>query len=272
MGVIALTHDIDRLSLIEPSVFHGVLSLGRWGVINLCYRLLVKDVSYSAAIPNTHSYLRSLIRMVEIEAEMGVRSTFFVCTRSHWRGRRPSGKMGPSGRAIGYRIKDLACLREFHDAGWEIGLHGVRAFESVELAREEKSTLEDFLSSEVVGHRSHYLYMNEHSIDYLREAGFRYDSSYFRYTPSQAEGFSYPIEFMDSAIIRDFRPICQDITSAIKEIFSLATRKVTVVLWHSNVLGYPFQLEHVYRRFLNAALVQGLRVEPLYSAITTTRR
>lgn len=102
-------------------------------------------------------------RVVRIEEEFGVSSTYNVLTS------------GP------YRL-DLGWLDELETKGFEIGLHGdthdmAIGFRDMQLVRDRLRRCQDVLKRPQIGFRAPAMAISEPLLKILKELGFRYDSS-----------------------------------------------------------------------------------------------
>lgn len=84
----------------------------------------------------------------------------------------------------------------------EIGLHGIE-FESLEKISFEYELFKKFAQLNSFGTRMHYVRKNEHTFDYMQQAGFRYDSTEFAFKNPYKIGnmWEFPFQIMDGWVI-----------------------------------------------------------------------
>ena len=163
---VALTHDVDtpwRWTRAGLRLAAGKLRRGDVSELGGLARAPLHRIR--GTDPNW-----SFERIVELEAEHGARSTFFLLAgHAH-----PADGQAPEAYdRLRARIVDTLA-----DAGAEIGLHGsyMTADDAGRLAT-EKAALEE-LSGPLKGHRYHYLRVDpDANLAAVEQAGFRYDST-----------------------------------------------------------------------------------------------
>lgn len=64
------------------------------------------------------------------------------------------------------------------EQGFEIGVHGIDAWHSIEKARQELDRISEFCQGSEIGIRIHWLFFNDNSYRILEHAGFSYDSTF----------------------------------------------------------------------------------------------
>lgn len=172
--------------------------------------------------------------IMDVEKEFQIRSTFFF---------RPVYDDGQSVEKYESEIREL--LKN----GWEVGLH-INNSESLEMISLEKQILEDVAGSQITGSRAHYLRISSDHMQFLRRAGFLYDSSVnfekerfdLRNTGYyiQPDGLVvFPITFMDAYLftysklseenVIDF--VLSGLTNA-----KMSGTKFATILWHDNAV------------------------------------
>lgn len=159
---VVLTHDVDWVTPREPvslakSLVRAVRPQGRW-------------VPLGQAVSGD-AFLRSVERLLELEAEAGARSWFFMLAGPY----RPS-RFGSryactwrAARRIVAAVRAAGCLVGLHSSYW--------AREARSYAR-ETARLSECLGEPVRVHRSHYLRFDRERLwEDLEEAGIEVDSS-----------------------------------------------------------------------------------------------
>ncbi|HOF59736.1 MAG TPA: polysaccharide deacetylase family protein [Candidatus Syntrophosphaera sp.] len=235
---VALTHDVDRVQKTHQYLTRSLKRLKR-GQIGHVFRELCsygkrKDVYWN--FPD----------IMETEAELGVRSTFFFLQESY-----PFHLLKPAEWKLAFGRYDVCSrnvsriIRDLDQCGWEIGLHGsYRSFDDPNLLKQEKDILEQVLGKPVIGIRQHYLNLADQTWRYQEEAGFKYDTSLgytdrigFRegrikpFFPTGSQFCVFPLAIMDSCYAEDGRreQLLEQIISQTKE-----NDAILVLNWHSN--------------------------------------
>lgn len=172
-------------------------------------------------------------RMMEIERDVGVRSTFFF---------RP---VFDDSSLVDEYADDIRVLEQ---GGWEVGVH-LNDTSNIENASAEKKSLDRLTEKETIGTRAHYLRIDREKIPDLRKVGFLYDSSFTFSKHSIDERNAeilrlgpvaeFPVTFMD-AFLFSYLHINEDdvvdfVTNKIKELKEKGYHFSTI-LWHDNVL------------------------------------
>jgi len=160
---VIITHDVDRTLLGEPFSFLKTVLNGLGAMKRECYSL--------SSVLDPKAVLRSLEKLLQFEADHGIRSVFFVMSGPYSLARygtRYDVRWSASRRAV----------RLIQEAGMQIGLHGSYYAAQKNRYGEEKKRLEDVLGREVALHRNHYLHIDPYrSWGQLEKAGFAYDFS-----------------------------------------------------------------------------------------------
>jgi hypothetical protein len=188
--IVCLTHDIDFLDLRRHGIDRtalGFLYRATAGSARDLFarrsslRRVLRNWRAAAAWPLVHLGLaRDPWSPFEqyLAAERDLRSTFFVIP---FRGRAgqhvPTSR--PSRRAAPYDLDDIRePLRRLADVGFEIGVHGIDAWNSEVRAREELARIAEITGEEQLGIRMHWLLFDQGSAARLDRAGFVYDSTF----------------------------------------------------------------------------------------------
>jgi hypothetical protein len=192
--IACLTHDLDHASirrhkfdatmlgfLYRATVASAVnTARGRMSVRNL-----MTNWAAAAKLPFVYMGLAEdfwygFDRYLDLEG--GRPSTFFVIPFAGRPGEgRPEGAItgrAPAARGAGYDVSDIAVkIRRLADAGCEIGLHGIDAWNDKTKGREEAKRISEVSAARTAGVRIHWLYCDQESPAVLEEADFSYDST-----------------------------------------------------------------------------------------------
>jgi peptidoglycan/xylan/chitin deacetylase (PgdA/CDA1 family) len=172
---VALSHDVDRLSKRWQHLFYVSRALLRRRAAELVghWRSLL------AQLRGDDPYW-DFPRIMALEEELGVRSTFFFLRDT---GKRrlisPSSQILFRGRHSLDNPKVKTTIRLLDTVGWEICLHGsYHSYCDLNLLRREKNKLESILGHRVLGARQHYLNLDIPETWQLQaELGLAYDST-----------------------------------------------------------------------------------------------
>jgi len=193
-------------------------------------------------------------RTMEIEAGLGVRSSFNVLDELSLKERPPTDWFSLSGWKLfagRYDIEDpdvAATLRVLDEFGWELGLHGsYTSSRSPDRFVTEKNHVETVADTELIGNRQHYWRLKTPDTwRHLRSAGIRYDTSlgsstavdfqhgYELLRPFEDDFVVFPWSLMDGAVMAESET-ASDALSTISDVFEAArtNRSVVVLNWHA---------------------------------------
>jgi hypothetical protein len=187
--IACLTHDVDFVGVRRHKLDHTM-----WGFV---YRALAGSLlglprgagsvdrlvtNWAAALSLPFVYLGVMDDFWEhfdryAELENGMSSTFFLIPFKHRVGDRPRGE-DCSRRATQYDIGDVCeQVQGLVGRGFEIGLHGIDAWHSVEKGEQELARIEEVTGQHGVGVRMHWLWFDRGSPLVLEQAGFDYDAT-----------------------------------------------------------------------------------------------
>jgi len=172
---VCLTHDVDRVHKSYQYFTHFLKSLKKGDFHAAFYQI----TSIAKKLSGDNPYW-NFDRIMEIEKELGVKSTFFFLNEQ-----KKACIFSPKewklylGR---YDIKDakiVNIIKRLDAEGWEIGVHGsYNSYRNLEMLREEKETLEEILGKRVHGISQHYCNLEIPSTwEYHEKLGFSYDAS-----------------------------------------------------------------------------------------------
>jgi len=223
-------------------------------------------------------------RIMTLERELGVRSTFFFLNES---GRpslvHPQSFVLFKGRYTFEEPRIRSVIRELCSGGWEVALHGsYYSYQDAVLLRQEKENLETILGEPVRGVRQHYLnldvpetwkiqanvgFVYDSSWGYPHWAGFRGEAvgPFFPTDPVSGEGLSVlelPMAIMDSYLMEMEEP-WREVLKCI-ELAEEASGVLTVN-WHQRVLNpleYPERYD-LYIRLIQECQHRGAWIAPL---------
>ncbi len=160
---LCLTHDVDR---IQKQLYHYLFYGAKHG-------LRTQLRSFRERLSGREPYW-NFDRIMELEAGLGVRSTFLFLSES-------ASGFGPEfwGRYEISQEKVKAVICALDRGGWEIGLHGsLLSYRDLDLLKREKDVLEDIVGRSVRSTRQHYLNLDEPGTWQIqRQIGLEVDST-----------------------------------------------------------------------------------------------
>lgn len=290
---LVLTHDVDELGLRGLRIgdrrlwaLVKALTLGATRRL-LTGRLAARDwvggLSLLVQLPwillglARDPLQRSIRQVCALEAELGVRSTFYFLPFPGRPGLRPDRSPAPVFRACRYRLAEQADLiRWLHESGWETGVHGIDSHVSPDAARKELTEIRAILGPDVpVGCRMHWLYSGPELRANLRRAGYAYDATFGsndnigfpegRCRPFVDAGLPVlPLAVQDVTLLREdhlglkLEQAWQKLERVLAE--ARERRAVLTVLWHNDSFVPPRSWQRLYVRLLERALADGARV------------
>lgn len=235
---VALSHDVDRVKKTHQYLSRSIRFLKQ---VNM--KGIWREIS---TYKKRNELYWNFPDILETEAALGVRSTFFFLQESY-----PFYLLKTSEWKLALGRYDLRServskmIKELDQGGWEIGLHGsYRSYNDQELLQKEKDTLEQVLGHRITGVRQHYLNLSDHTWHYQQAAGFNYDSSLGftnrigykddrvkPFAPLGSDFYVFPLAIMDSCYNED---INRD--SNLEKVISLTIENdgILVINWHSN--------------------------------------
>lgn len=187
--VASLTHDVDFLSIRHHRFDHTFWGFLYRAVVGSLFAFIRRRNSLPRLLRNWKTVMSlplvylgfasdfwdQFARYVEIEKVE--RSTFFLIPFKNRAGDRECGE-SHSRRATRYDIGDVnSQIKMLEHRGFEIGLHGIDAWHSIEKAKEELKRIADIGGHDKIGIRMHWLCFDELSPSVLDKAGFEYDST-----------------------------------------------------------------------------------------------
>ena len=207
------------------------------------------------------------------------RATYFVVPRRDHAGQSPDGKPRPT-RAVRYEAADVSReLVTCTEAGHEVALHGLDAWQGHAQAMTERQRVESASQSPVSGVRRPWLYFDAGAPAHLDVAGFSYDSTCgynatVGYRAGTAQAFTppgcaslleLPLHVMDTALFYPDRlGLAQDegVARCLPMVSRAAQEGGTVVVnWHDRSL-VP---ERLWTRAYDALLSELDGHQPWYA-------
>lgn len=300
---IVLTHDMDHLALrnvpffsaaagsyIKRNVFSNLL---RWTGGHIEAGHYLRSLAAAAALPLVKTGLaadplrKCLDRILAIEKEYGVKSTFYFMPFKETAGFEEPGVPAPRRRGCDYDVADYKeLLTELDANGWEIGIHGIDAHMGKDEAQKELALFQSLLPhKQKWGMRIHWLYQPPNLWKTLKEAGFFYDATFGsnddvgfiedRYLPFMRDGLRVlPLTIQDGSLLAHWHSELspQAAWARVREILDVAREKnaVVTILWHNASFGAPRFWDGLYRKIIEAGKDDGATFLTALQAVEQT--
>ncbi len=302
--IACLTHDIDfagiRHHKWDASVC-GFLYRASLGSLMALFRgrssgrKLLRNWKAVATLPLVHlglteDFWSTFHGYAAVEGDR--RSTFFVIPFKKRPGERVPAER-PQRRATRYDILDIqGTVHDLHRRGFEIGVHGIDAWNSPEWARKERDRIVHATGerSDGLGIRMHWLCFDEASFKVLETAGYSYDSSWgynetigYRAGTSQVfrplgvtEIVELPLHIQDTSLFSSRRmdlaenqawDLCSRLMDVAREHGGVLT-----LLWHDRSMAPERLWGDFYVRLLKACGTRGAWFATAHQTVQWFRR
>ena len=272
--MVALTHDVDITSVKERSW----LSVG-YAIYNCFLNRVFRDgikILMAKAKAKSFNFKKSFMKdpwncfeeWLRIENEMGVKSSFYFIPFKD-----VAGIDAPKIREAKYDL-DEGLIRRLVEGGWEVGVHGIDNWKSIEKGEEELERISK-LTDTKVGTRIHWLFFDKDTWKRLDKAGYYYDTSFgynedvgFRagtlqvYQPGDVKNLvELPLNIQDGSLFRRkyLNLSEEEAKKRCDEIFGYAKKYggVITLLWHQVSLAAPHNWGEFYRYLVEKGLKEG---------------
>jgi peptidoglycan/xylan/chitin deacetylase (PgdA/CDA1 family) len=286
-GLIAcLTHDVDFAGIRHHKLDHSVWGFIYRALFGSLQRVLTSQMPWVDLRKNWLAVLSLPLVYLGLcrdfwlefdryhELEDGFKSTFFLIPFKNRAGHQVVAQ-NPKRRAARYDILDIPeSVRQVLENGNEIGLHGIDAWHSEAMARQEAARITQATGKTALGVRMHWLCFDSRTPEILDKAGFDYDSTFgfneiIGYRAGTSRVFrplgvthllEIPLHIQDVAIFRPramglseerAQDACDVIIDTVAELGGVVT-----VLWHMRSLSperlwsrlYVYLLQELSRR------------------------
>lgn len=267
-----LTHDVDNVSKYSlvghgrrlrsqtAFLFKGVQRRALGGI-----KSSLSSLGYSVVKRGKVDPLFCYERWLEIERRKKVCSTFLFLPQTYGKSHHTDGgyRYDDKIRFDGQECSVGEMVKEIHDRGWEIGLHGSwYSYNDIKIFRREKEELEAVVGEEIVSSRQHNLHFDirvtpkvlkqsgitiDSSIGFNDRCGFRYGTSVpWQLLPAQCESdaavWELPMCIQDKAIMQIVaKHSFRHAIAVAQELIQQAKKEAGVVclLWHPRTIQWP---------------------------------
>jgi len=188
--IVCLTHDIDFVGIRRHKLDRTMWGFIYRALVGSCLRFLRGTSSFDRLVRNWAAVFSLPLVYIGVlddfwdhfeayaELEEGLYSTFFLIPFKDRAGDKVQGK-DRARRATRYDINDVrARVQDLTLRGFEIGLHGIDAWHSIEKGTQELERITRATGQEQVGVRIHWLCFDRESHAALEQAGFDYDATF----------------------------------------------------------------------------------------------
>lgn len=267
-SITCLTHDVDHPSIRRHTWDHTMLGFLRRAVLDSLINRIRGRISWGEFMANWCAALKLPLVYIGLaqdfwadfaerylEAEPGIRSTYFVIPFDGYAGQTAHGA-APKFRAARYAARHIAkTIQNLMAAGCEVGLHGLDAWRDSARAGAELEEIRCLTGAAELGTRMHWLYYDSDSPVVLERAGASWDSTVgYRETVGYRVGtgqaykplhvqqlLEIPLQVMDTAL---FYPAYMDLSAregatVLRQFADNASRfgGCLVVNWHDRSLA-----------------------------------
>jgi len=271
---VCLTHDVDRVHKTYQYLTHFFKYIQSKNLLTAFNQI----ASVSEKLRGNDPYW-NFGKVMEIERELGVKSTFFFLNEQ-----RKTWLLPPCewklywGR---YNIKDakiIEAIRKLDAEGWEIGIHGsYNSYRDLKMLEDEKNVLEGILDKNVYGISQHYCNLNiPKTWKYHEKLGLEYDSTIgfisditfrcgtcFPFHPfDTVEGttlslWTLPITIVDNACSSNRENIWNEILNAVNSVE--ICHGLLVLRWHQEAFNDepPHDRSEIYKRIIALCIKNG---------------
>jgi peptidoglycan/xylan/chitin deacetylase (PgdA/CDA1 family) len=287
---IVLTHDVDHLALrnvpllsrktgsfIKQCVFSNLKKFLKNEINGFTY---IKSLLAVLSLPPVKAgwfedpMARCLRRILEMEKQYGVRSTFYFIPFMRTPGLECQGVPASQYRGADYDVRDYGdLLLGLEQNGWEVGIHGINAHIGANEAAEELQVFQALLPGKKKwGMRVHWLYQPGDLWKNLKKAGYYYDTTFgsneetgFKdqcFHPFKKDGlWVLPLNIQDGALLAGWHKNLSPARAweEIRALMDTAKEKqaVLTILWHNASFGPPRYWDGVYRKIIEKGLDDG---------------
>ncbi|WP_024335382.1 polysaccharide deacetylase family protein [Desulfotignum balticum] len=261
---VCLTHDVDRIRKTYQYVTHDL----RHGKIMKAFFERSKNDPYW-----------NFDRIMSMERELGVRSTFFFLNESI----KPT-LFSPKSWLLSFGRYDIQepevikIIKALDKDGWEIGLHGsFNSFNDKVLMKKEKHELESVLGKPVIGIRQHHLnLMVPETWKIQKSLGFAYDATFgakreigfledkiVPFVQPDSKLLIIPLAVMDGNLFHKAGNDPEKAWGLAESLIEIAEKKKAVlsILWHQRVFNdneFP-GWKDVYQKIIVECKKRGAR-------------
>ncbi len=279
--IVCLTHDVDFVAIRQHKFDHTMWGFIYRALIGSLSGILKKKISWATALRNWKAvfslpfvhlglckdFWSQFDEYLKIEKE--IRSTFFLIPFKDRCGDKVDG-LAQNRRASRYDIADVHHdVENLLEQGFEIGAHGIDAWHSSEIGRQEFNRIAEHTKQSKIGVRMHWLCFDKRSPRILDQVGFHYDSTFgyndavgFRagtsqvFRPLGVTGLlELPLHIQDVALFspgqmglteNEAWTLCEDLFRTVSNYGGVIT-----LLWHLRSLAPERLWEDFYLRLLN---------------------
>lgn len=297
-----LTHDVDFAGIRRHHFDHTM-----WGFVYRVCRETLSNVTREKT-SRTKAFRNCKTLMSLPLVYLGVCRDFWLCFDEYerieeaWKStffivpfkNRPGDNIDRANakwRATKYDVIDIReKVRELVSNGFEIGVHGIDAWQNGTKAKQELMRIVQFTSQQELGIRIHWLCFGEYSARTLDQAGFAYDSTFgynqtIGYRAGTTQVFrplgsrvmlELPLHLQDSALLSPAMSPCMEQRAwhSCNDLFETTAKYggVLTILWHLRSLAPERSWKGFYLRILQELTSRGVWFATAGRAVDWFRR
>ena len=187
---VCLTHDIDFVGIRNHKFDHSMWGFVYRATFGAILRFFRRRISASqlltswravASLPFVYAgWAKDFWEPFDwyLKVEKNLPATYFLIPFKQCSGEKVPGPRG-SLRATAYDVSDLSQWTTILlNRGYELGVHGIDAWHSIEKGREELRRISEVTGESQTGTRIHWLLRDENTPSVLEQAGYTYDSTF----------------------------------------------------------------------------------------------
>jgi len=230
-----ISHDVDHISALEHAkdaiipkfLARNSIELALGSISVKEYGLRIREV-----FANKWHHIEAVM---DFDRRHSVESTFFVGVAN--------------GKGLSYPLDLAQCwIKNIAGNNFDVGVHGI-AFDNAQDVKREFETFKKISGKNSFGIRMHYLRRNEHTLEYLADAGYLFDStdSGIKTHYSQGGMVEFPLNIMDSTCLylgKSFQSASlREITGSAQKLLDEALEKklsYLTIVSHDRYFGGSF--------------------------------
>ncbi|MBU0489667.1 MAG: hypothetical protein KKD31_17120 [Bacteroidetes bacterium] len=187
---VIISHDVDHLTVGEHAFRDGIITKF---VVRFHIELFAGKISFAEYFLRVGSLLRNkwqhIEELIEYNKEMEIPATFFFGMNQ--------------GKNLQYsKERASPYIKMVVENGFDAGVHGI-AYNDVAVMNEEYENFRKISGVEQFGIRMHYLRNDMHTLQFMEECGYKFDSSIMEFSkPYKRKAmWEFPLHVMDGVVM-----------------------------------------------------------------------
>lgn len=185
-----VSHDVDHITFWEHKKDMLVPKFFIRNFLELTYKQISMSEICGRSVNIMRNKWHNLEDLMTFNKENHIPATFFVGVSN--------------GNGLSYSLQDAAFwIKKIEDEGFDVGVHGI-SYDNFKDIKKEYDTFKHLTGSDTFGVRMHYLRNSVNMLNFLGEAGYRFDTTLFKLDNPFKVGacWEFPLHIMDVNIIR----------------------------------------------------------------------